>query len=233
MTMWERLKGGVRFNYNTRALAPVDQPSIKLQDEINQRFKISSDPIAVYTKDIEGAKDIWYAMTKNPLTEFNVDSAKYPTVDQVVSIYTFTPPPETAAANAKVLAEWREELKDIPVESLPPETQEKAAFFMKVLAKQPFDVTGVPQVYAEQFVHLPTAKPENHGYLTFIYPKVDLWDGKNLMVFADETNLIEGVSGTKYQAAGLAILYAKLARIVSLLDWLKLALERELPKVKG
>lgn len=214
MTMWERLKGGVRFNYNTRALAPVDQPSIKLQDEINARFKISSDPIAVYTKDLEGANDIWYAMTKNPKTEFNVDSAKYPTVDQVVSIYTFTPPPETAAANAKVLTEWREELKDIPVESLPPDMQEKAGFFMRVLSKEPFDVGGVPQVYAEQFVHLPTTKPENHGYLTFIYPKVDLWDGKNLMVFADETNLIEGVSGQKYQSAGLAILYAKLARIV-------------------
>ena len=46
----------MRFNYNTRALMPVDQPSVKLQDEINRRFKISSDPIAVYTKDVEARK---------------------------------------------------------------------------------------------------------------------------------------------------------------------------------
>jgi hypothetical protein len=92
--------------------------------------------------------------------------------------------------------------------------QEKAAFFMRVLEKKPFDVNGVPEIYASLFRHLPTTKPENHGYLTFLYPKVDLWDGKNLMLFADQTNLIEGKSGKKYQSAGLAILYAKLAHIV-------------------
>lgn len=214
MTLSERLKGGVRFNYNTRALMPVDQPSVKLQDEINARFQISSDPIAVYTKDLEGAKDIWYAMTNDPDHDFNVDASKFKTVDQVVSVFTFVPPPETAKANAKVLEEWREELKDIEVTSLPPDVQEKAEFFFKVLAKKPFDVTGVPDIYASQFVHLPTTKPENHGYLTFLYPKVDLWDGKNMLAFADETRIITGKSGTQYQSAGLALLYAKLARIV-------------------
>jgi hypothetical protein len=214
MTLLERLKGGVRFNYNTRALMPVDQPSVKLQDEINRRFNISSDPIAVYTKDVEGAKDIWDAMTHDPDRDYNVDISKYPTVDQVVSIYTFTPPPLTAEANAKVLAEWREELKDIDVKSLPPDMQDKAAFFLKVLEKKPFDVNGVPETYASMFRHLPTTKPENHGYLTFLYPKVDLWDGKNLLAFADQTRVIKGQSGKEYLSAGLAILYAKLARIV-------------------
>mgnify|MGYP002348879070 CR=1 FL=1 len=214
LTLVERLKSGVRFNYNTRALMPVDQPSVKLQDEINDRFKISSDPIAVYTKDIEGAKDLWYAMTRDPAHDFNVDASKFKTVDQVVSLFTFVPPPETAKANAKVLAEWREELKDIEVSSLPPEVQDKAAFFMKVLEKTPFDEHGVPDIYASQFRHLPTTSPENHGYLTFLYPKVDLWDGQNMLAFADETRVITGQSGAEYQSAGLALLYAKLARIV-------------------
>lgn len=214
LTMWERFTGGVRFNYNTRALAPVDQPSIKLQDEINERFQISSDPIAVYTKTLEETKDIWDAMTDDPDHNFKVDISKYPSVDQVVSIYSFTPPPKTAEANAKVLAAWKEQLQDIPVESLPPELQDNAAFFKRLLDKKPFDVNGVPETYAKLFRNLPTSKPENHGYLTFLYPKVDLWDGKNLMLFADQTNLIEGKSGKKYQSAGLAILYAKLARIV-------------------
>ena len=51
---------------------------------------------------------------------------------------------------------------------------------LRVLEKKPFDVNGVPEVYASLFRHLPTTRPENHGYLTFLYPKVDLWDGKNL-----------------------------------------------------
>ncbi len=213
-TLLERLKYGTQFNYNTRALVPPGQPAIKLQDEISRRFQISSDPIAVPTETVEEARDLWYALTKNPESEFNVDREKFPTVDQVVSIYSFVPPPKTAEANAKILAEWREELKDIDVKSLPPEMQEKADFFLKVLSKEPFEVGGVPEIYASNFRSLPETKAENRGYLTFLYPKIDLWDGKNLIKFANQSSVVKGVSGKEYRGAGLPILYAKLAEIV-------------------
>jgi hypothetical protein len=203
---FERLQYGVRFNYNTRALIPEGQPSVRLQDEINERFQISSDPLAVYTKTLEEAKEVYEELTQN--------KDKYKSVDQVVSIYTFVPPPDVAAANRKILDEWEQELKDIDVTALPPEMQEKAALFKKILGAKPFDVHGVPEIYAKQFRHLPTTSPENHGYLTFIYPSVDLWDGKLMLQFADETSLIKTASGKEFRAAGAAPLYARLARIV-------------------
>ncbi len=132
----------------------------------------------------------------------------------MVSIYTFVPPPGTAQANAKVLEEWNEELKDIDVNSLPPELQEKAVLFKKILAAKPFDVHGLPDIYAAQFRNLPETRPENHGYLTFIYPQVDLWDGKKMLAFNDQVATIKTASGAEYHAAGAPILYAKLARIV-------------------
>ncbi len=98
--------------------------------------------------------------------------------------------------------------------ALPPEMQEKATLFKKILSAKPFDVHGVPEIYAKQFRHLPTTSPENHGYLTFIYPSVDLWDGKLMLQFADETSLIKTESGKEFRAAGAAPLYARLARIV-------------------
>ena len=205
-TMFERLKAGVVFNYNTRALVPEDMASIKLQDEINDRFKISSDPIAFTTKTLEETKAVWDELTLNP--------GKYPTVDQVVSVYSFVPPPEVAAANAKVLAEWEEELKDIDVASLPPELQTKGELFKRILAKRPYGVNEVPEVYAANFRHLPTTKPENHGFMTFVYPSVDLWDGKKMMEFADQMRVIKTGDGREYHSAGLAILYATLANIV-------------------
>src|SRR6185436_20165559 len=52
------------------------------------------------------------------------------------------------------------------------------------------------------------------GYLTYIYPGVDLWDGKKMLEFADEVHTITTASGHQYYGAGLPILYAKLARIV-------------------
>ena len=94
----ERIKAGVRFNYNTRALIPEGQPSVMLQDEINQRFNISSDPIAVYTQDAGGGEG------RLRRAQIRRTQDEVPAIDQVVSIYTFVPPPETAEANAKILA---------------------------------------------------------------------------------------------------------------------------------
>ncbi len=205
-SLWDRLRGGVRFDYNTRALMPANHRSVRLQDEVRERFQISADPVAVYTQTLEEAREVFDELTEHP--------KKYAAMDQVVSIYSFVPPAETAAANTKVLAEWRDELKDIDVASLPPELQENATRFFRILNAKPFGVHEVPDIYASMFRHLPTTRPENHGYLTFIYPGVDLWDGKKMLEFADQTTNIVTKSGHVYHASGLPILFAKLARIV-------------------
>ncbi|CAM4265690.1 efflux RND transporter permease subunit [Corallococcus exiguus] len=216
-----RLPYGVRFNYNTRALMPANQPSVVLQDEINARFKIASDPLAIYTKDLAETEALYKELTADP--------KKRPAISQVMSLFTFVPPEGISQANAKILEEWQEELKEIDVKALPPETQEKAALFFKMLEARPFDVHQVPEIYASQFRHLPTTSPENHGYLTFIYPSVDLWDGKQMLQFADQTHSIKGMvtpgkfteggpTGApvekEFRAAGATQLYASLARMV-------------------
>ncbi|MBI3182331.1 MAG: MMPL family transporter [Myxococcales bacterium] len=207
LTLLERLKSGVRFDYNTRALMPEDQYSVILNDEIARRFDISADPIAVYTRTLEEAKEVFDELT--PL-----DPERFSSVDQVVSVYSFVPPAQTAGANLAVLEEWKKELADIDVKSLPPELQDKAERFLGMLDAKPFDVHGVPEVYAKMFRNLPTTRPENHGYLTFIYPAVDLWHGKNMLRFSDQTETIVTKAGNTFHSAGLPILYAKLARIV-------------------
>jgi uncharacterized protein len=205
-SLLERLKGGVHFDYNTRALMPANQPSVKLQDEIRERFDISADPTAVYTKTLEEAREVYDELTGHP--------EKYPSIDQVVSLYSFVPPAATAARNAKILAEWREELKEIDINGLPDEVQANAKRFMHILEAKPFGVREVPEIYSAMFRHLPTTRPENHGYLTFIYPSVDLWDGKKMLEFADQTINIVTKSGHVYHSAGTPILMARLARIV-------------------
>ncbi|MHB8878665.1 MAG: MMPL family transporter, partial [Myxococcaceae bacterium] len=76
-TLLQRLKSGTRFDYNTRALMPTDQPSVKLQDEVALRFNISADPTAVYTKTLEEAREVFDELTLHP--------EKYSSIDQVVS----------------------------------------------------------------------------------------------------------------------------------------------------
>jgi predicted RND superfamily exporter protein len=227
-TLWERIQMGVRFNYNTRALMPEDQPAVMLQDEINVRFNISSDPIAVYTRTLEEAKKVFEefppqlrgagAAAQGFGKDYSAKLRQYSTVDQVVSPFTFVPPPELAKANAAVLAEWKAELeeKGITVAALPPELQEKGVLVEKILSAKPYGIDELPDFYRRQFMHLPTTRPENHGWLTFIYPTVDLYDGKNMLLFAEQTEEIRTADGSVFRSAGLPILYATLAKIVLL-----------------
>ena len=197
----------VSFEYNTRALMVENQPSVMLQDELNERYQISADPVAVYTPTREEAKEVFTMF--QPL-----DHEKYKTVDQVVSVYAFVPDADRQQANAKVLEDWLAELNKIDRKSLPPDMDEKwdeATAYLKV---KPYTVDDVPQALQSLFTHLPSAKPENHGWLTFIYPTVDLWDGKQMLQFADDIEEIHTPSGKTLHSAGMPILMAKLAKIV-------------------
>ncbi len=197
----------VAFEYNTRALMVEKQPSVLLGDEVNKRFQISSDPVGVYSKTREEAERIFALF--NPL-----DPKKHSTVDQVVSMFSFVPPMERQKANHAVLVDWLKELEKVDRAALPPKYEKKWDEALKYLKVKPYTVDDVPDNLRSMFRHLPTTKPENHGFLTFVYPTVDLWDGKQMLAFADQVETIHLADGKAYNAAGTPILFAKLARIV-------------------
>ncbi|MBM4342264.1 MAG: MXAN_6521/LA_1396 family lipoprotein [Deltaproteobacteria bacterium] len=197
----------VVFDYNTRALMVEHQPSVMLQDELNDRYQISADPVGVYTKTTAEAKALFDELT--PL-----DKTRYGSIDQVVSMWSFVPPRAQQEANVKVLQAWKADLAEIEVDAIPEEHQENYKKLLALLDAKPYDLAEVPTQIARQFTHLPTTKPENHGYLTFLYPKVDLWDGKQMLQFNDEVEEIKTKAGATYRSAGSPILFAKLARIV-------------------
>ena len=207
---------GLRFNYNSRALMAEGQSSIKLQDEINRRFQISSDPVAVYSKDLEQTRALYDAL--------EASKASRPSVSQVMSLYTFVPPQPQAGRNRDIMHAWHEELQSIDVASLPADMQPKFRLFLQALMAEPFDVEHVPEVYAAQFRHLTETRAENQGYLTYLYPGVDLWDGEQMLRFADQVDTITDAQGRQYHAAGAPMLFAQLARIVLFDGKLTLAL---------
>lgn len=199
----------IGFEYNSRALMVEGQASVRLQDEIQSRFAISSDPVAIYSKDLDGAKEVYDVFT--PL-----DRERFSTVDAIVSIWSFVPPKEQQLENVKVLEAWREELATVVSDEskIPEEFRARYDEMKMMLSAEPFSVDDVPPHLKQIVTNLPSAKPENHGYLTLVYAGVDLWDGRMMLKFADEVEEITGSSGKEYHAAGLPILFAKLARIV-------------------
>ncbi len=198
---------GVHFEYNTRALMVENQPSVLLQDEVAARFQISADPVAVYTKDLNDARKVFDEL-------YPLNAKKYTTIDQVLSIFTFVPAADQQARNAKVLQDWKKDLEEVDIDAVPDDYKDKYKMLLGYLDTKPYVLDDVPPLYREQFTHLPTTKVENHGWLTFIYPVVDLWDGKQMLKFADEVEEIHTKDGSTFRAAGLPILFAHLARIV-------------------
>lgn len=195
------------FNYNARALMVPDQPSILLQQEINDRFQISSDPVAIYADDLAQARKLFEEL--HPL-----DATKYSTVDAVISIFTFLPPREQQEANAKVLALMKQDAAKVKRDRLDDEQKKLFDEYLTLLEAKPFDLDGLPEQYRDQFRAVPKKRAEFPGWLTYIYPKVSLWDGRDLLAFDRDVETIRTKDGTEFHSTGMAILFAKLATIV-------------------
>jgi hypothetical protein len=184
-----------------------DQPSVRLQDEVGARVPMSADPVVIYTRTLDEAREVHRLFS--PL-----DRDRFATVDQAVSLFSFVPDPAQQARNAEILGPWRDELAALDPAPFPPEVRERREEGLRMMAARPFGLDDLPADYRAAFTHLPSARPENHGFLTFLYPVVDLWDGKQMLRFADEVETITTPAGRTYHAAGAPILFAKLARIV-------------------
>ena len=198
---------GVGFEYNSRALMVDGQPSVVLQDEVRARFGDFGDPVAVYTADLEQARVLHSVF--NPL-----DKARFPTVERVVTPFTFVPPKAQQEANLAILKQWQQEVSGVDRAALPPEYEARWDEAQAYLHATEVTFEDLPPVFRQLVTNLPTAKPENHGYLSYLYPAVDLWDGKKMLAFADDVETIQGPNGAVFNASGLPILFATLARIV-------------------
>ncbi|MCA9556160.1 MAG: MMPL family transporter, partial [Myxococcales bacterium] len=143
-----------------------------------------------------------------------LDKGRFPTVERVLTPFTFVPPKAQQEANLAILAQWRDEVSGIDRKSLPPEYEARWDEAQGYLQATEVTFENLPPVFRQLVTNLPSAKPENHGYLSYLYPAVDLWDGKQMLAFADDVENIQGPDGLVFHASGLPILFATLARIV-------------------
>ena len=192
----------IAFDYDGRSFMNADSPSVILQEEITKRYNIASDPVVVYTDTLTEAKDVYNKLVPKPAGS---------TVDSVLSIHTLVPSMEQQLANQKILKDIENKIKEITPDML--DEGDRANFLMlkNYLKVEPFTMKDVPQSLVNQFK--PIAGSGSEGYLTYIYPGISVWDGRELIRFADEVGKIEA-GGKTYHSAGGAVLFADLAKIV-------------------
>ncbi|MHC4393068.1 MAG: MMPL family transporter, partial [Planctomycetota bacterium] len=195
------------FDYNARSLMLPDQSSVILQEEIDRRFEISSDPVGVYCATFDDYRDLFNEL--HPL-----DREKYPTVDAPISFLSFLPPMEQQEANVAVLAKMKRDVRKIKRDMLDEDVRENYDRYLEYLEVKPFTADDLPDTYEVQFRAIESVRAEHPGWLTFIYPKVALWDGRDLLEFDRDVGVIQTETGKEFHSTGMAILFAKLAEIV-------------------
>ncbi len=198
----------ISFNYDSRALMVPNQPSFLLQEEINARFEIASEPVAVYTEDWDDYRKLYQTLG------YPIDKSRFPMVDEVMSVFRMLPDEEQQQANAKVLAKMRRDAGKVKDGTLAPEDQELFEQYLHYLGAEPFGLEDMPESLIYQFRPLPDVRDAWPGWLTFIYPRVALWDGEELLEFDRQVRVIEADDGTLFHATGIPIIYALLATIV-------------------
>jgi predicted RND superfamily exporter protein len=195
----------VRFDYDSRSLLTVNRPSIKLQEEIAERWGVSSDPVGLYTPTIEEAKALFEQMT--PVPEASI-------IDEVVSVFTLVPPMAQQVANVSILQKLRRQLEQVDPAMLDDDRmRENFATVLRLTEAEPYSVDDLPEHIIKQFTPVPASKRYGHGYLTFIYPRTSLYDSTELLAFNRQVATIK-VGDHEYHGAGISVLIGHLAEIV-------------------
>ncbi|HMV42070.1 MAG TPA: MMPL family transporter [Leptospiraceae bacterium] len=172
----------VKFNYSGRDLLLENQESLLIYDEIGDRFDVSSDPQAIATDTLEKSEAVFDFFT--PVPEHMQNS-----VDQVVSIWNIIPPENQQKENLHILKQIKDDLKYIKPHMLTEEQQKHLPTVDKYLGVKDFSYYDVPFLFTNQFTEVPTSKVK--GHMLFIYPKVALWHGKDLIDFYDKVAQFE------------------------------------------
>jgi predicted RND superfamily exporter protein len=176
------------FNYSGRDLLLENQESLLLYDEIADRFEVSSDPQVIVVDTMEETEAI--ADFFNPVSEEMSVS-----VDQLVSAWNLVPPIDQQKVNLHII----KEISDLVTPLLPlkeskkkkqensdlniikPEYQKHIPTVRKYLNVKEFVLSDVPDIFKSSFKEVVTSKEK--GHLVFVYPKVALWHGKDLLNF--------------------------------------------------
>lgn len=164
----------VKFNYSGRDLLLENQESLLIYDEIATRFDISSDPQAIVVDSLEKSEALYDFFTPVP------DNMKQ-TVDQVISMWSLDPPINQQRENLELLKLIKEDIKPIKPEMLDEKYRAHFPRVEKYLSVEPFSYKDLPEHFVKPFREVPTSKIK--GHLLFVYPKVALWHGHDLLNF--------------------------------------------------
>ncbi len=208
LTAWY-LPNSIEYNFENMRFKPAKQAGtdweIKARDRFNEIFTMSTTPAVILTDSMEEADEVCKVIrerVKAPGMDVLMDECK--------TVNSFVPAeqPEKLA----VLADMRELLSQSSLEFLTEDQKEEVDKFKETLDLKELTLDDIPKTIVNTFQEADGSV----GKLAYVYPKptTNLWNGKELIRFANLIREVDLPNGKKIYSSGEQVIFADLFRVV-------------------
>jgi len=164
----------IKFDYNFRKLVADKNGTLALQDQISDAFGVSLSPAIVYVPKLEDIPAITEILNK--LKKENPKS----TISSALSLYSYIPKyQEEKLPDIRKLGKIA---SDPLLRFLEGEEAQKLNDLKRWAQTQPFSIKDLPMHLQQQFNPI----QGRQGSFLFVFPSVDLWQGREVIRYADE-----------------------------------------------
>ncbi|HLB59432.1 MAG TPA: MMPL family transporter [Bdellovibrionota bacterium] len=191
----------IEFEYNFSQLRAIDPKTEEIKEKYYQVFSESQTPAIVITQNREELD----AIQKILKTQKENDST--PTFGAFRTIYSFIPSQQEE--KLKVIGSIKHLLSDPLLNVLEKPDRERIANFRQNLPSGPIKPENLPEGIRRQFRGI----VNDGSQFGFIFPQVELKDGKQAIAFAQDVRTIKTPSGPFYPSSE-AIIFADLLEIM-------------------
>ncbi|MDO8527471.1 MAG: MMPL family transporter [Deltaproteobacteria bacterium] len=178
-----------------------------LNDRVRRIFPGSMTPAVLVTDRMEQVLPLCDEINRKK----NIDSPETQVIDNCKSIYSHIP--EDQDKKMALLAQTRNLLEGSSLDFLNKEQKENVEKFKKEFEAKPVTLKDLPEDIIKPF----REKNGDVGKIVFVYPtdKAPLWNGKNLIRFADIIRENRLPSGEVITASGDSVIFADILRAVA------------------
>ncbi|MBI2336652.1 MAG: MMPL family transporter [Deltaproteobacteria bacterium] len=203
------IPNSLEYDFNKLKFAPpkvTDPWERGLHDRLTAIFPVSLSPVVILVNITDQAKEVCEVILNRK--KILRDQSK---VDTCKSLYSYIPEQQTE--KLEILAKIRGLLSGSTWEFMNDSEKEKAQEFLETKDLKTVDLNDLPGRVVDRFKE----KDGAQGKIVFVYSKKDaeLWNGRNLIQFANEIRKNELKDGTVIYGSGQAVIFSDLLGAVA------------------
>lgn len=196
----------IKFEYdftNLRSNLPASVAVKKKIDLISPFNALSASPSIVLADSKSELDAIVAAVEKKIETD-----TESPTIHTVRTLHSFLPKAQDDKLD--IIEEIRELVNGEGAQLITGEQKQRLDEFKELLDVEKLSVDDLPSMVLRKF----KTKDGSRAHFAFIYPDVQLRDGKNAMAFADDAQEIVTADGKTYYSSSASVVFSDMLRLM-------------------